>query len=662
MIRFLQTPGPVKKIVFGGLLVLLSLAMLVYLIPSSGGPLGGGSSERGVLANVGGETVTTTDVQRSARALVRREFPRGGPEVAQIMPLANRQAAEQLINQKAMIAEAHRVGLHVTDEELTDELQHGPYAATFFPGGKFIGQDAYQALIEQNADMTIPQFEQSVKDDILRQKLMALVSGGITIPDADVHKEFEKQNTKIKFDYALFTKDEVLKTLHPADAELRAYYEQNKQLYTNSIPEQRKVSYVILDEQSIASKIPVSDEEVTSYYDQNVAQYVTPDQVSVSQILIKTPLPDKDGKVDQKGLEAAQNKANDILKQLKAGSNFADLAKKYSEDPSSKSGGSIGWVQRGGFPVADVDKAAFSLAKGVTSDVINAGYAFVILHIDDKKPAHTSPIADVKDQIVPIIQQQKAGQKADDEAQSLLTAAHKDGLDKAAASQGLQVVNTDFVDHSASLPGIGNAPAFMDAVFGATPKAAPDEAQIPSGYVIYQVGDVKPAATPAFEAIHDKVADQFKNQRVASLLPLKAQELSDHAKSEHDLKKAAKELGATFKSSDFVLPNGQVPDLGSMAGPAAAAFTLQTGQISGAINNGNNAAVLEVTDRQPPAETDYAAKKDEIREGLIQSKQQELFGLFLSNLRDQMEKSGKIKINQDEYKALTKMQGGQSGE
>ena len=202
----------------------------------------------------------------------------------------------------------------------------------------------------------------------------------------------------------------------------------------------------------------------------------------------------------------------------------------------------------------------------------------------------------------------------------------------------------------------------MDAVFGATAKAAPDEAQIPAGYVIYQVTDVKPAATPTFEAIHDKVADQFKNQRVASLLPLKAQELSDHAKSEHDLKKAAKELGATFKSSDFVLPNGQVPDLGSMTGPAAVAFTLQTGQISGAINNGNNSAVIEVTDRQPPAEADYAAKKDAIREGLMQSKQQELFGLFLSNLRDQMEKSGKIKINQDEYKALTKMQGGQSGE
>lgn len=660
MIRFLQTPGPIKKIVFGGLLVLLSLAMLVYLIPSSGGPLGI-SSQRGVVANVDGETVTVNEVQHTARSLIQQEFPRGGPEVAAIMPLANRQAAEQLITQKAMLAEAHRVGLHVTDEELSDELQHGAYAETFFPGGKFIGQDAYQSLIEQRADMTVPQFEQSVKDDILRQKLMALVAGGVTISDADVHKEFEKQNTKVKFDYAFFSKDDVMKTLHPADAELRAFYEQNKQLYTNSIPEQRKISYVILDEQSIASKIPVSDAQISDYYRDHSDQYVTPEQVNVSQILIKEPLPGQDGKVDPKATETAQNKANDVLKQLKAGGNFADLAKKYSEDPSGKNGGSIGWVQHGGFPVADVDKAAFSLPKGATSDVINAGYAFVILHIDDKKAAHTSPLEDVKSQIIPAIQQQSAGDQADNAAQKLLSDARSGGLEKAAASQGLQVVTTDFVDHSANLPGIGNAPTFMDAVFGAQAKAAPEESQIPSGYAIYQVLDVKPAATPTFEAIKSKVEDQFKNQRVSLVLSEKAQELSDHAKAEHDLKKAAKELGATFKTSDLILPNGQVPDIGSMTGPANVAFTLQPGQISGPINSGNNAAVLEVTDRQPPAESDYASKKDSIREGLVQSRQQEIFGLFVSNLRDQMEKSGKIKINQDEYKALTKMQG-ESGE
>lgn len=660
MIRFLQTPGPVKKIVFGGLLVLLSLAMLVYLIP--GGMFGSGEeTQRGIVADVDGESVTTVEVQRDARSMIQQQYPRGGAEAEFMEPIANRQAAEQLINQKVLNVQAHRVGLHVTDDELSDELQHGAYSDTFFPGGKFIGQDAYQSLLESH-NLTIAQFESSVKEDILRQKLMALISGSVTVSDANVHNEFVKQNTKVKFDYAFFSKDDVEKTLHPTDTELHSFYDQNKQMYANSIPEQRKISYVVLDQQHIASSIPVSDDDINNYYDQHRDQYVTPEQVNVSQILIKEPLPAPDGKVDQKAKDAAHAKAEDVLSKLKSGGNFADLAKKYSEDPSSKSGGSIGWVQHGGFPVADVDKAAFSLAKGATSDVIDAGYAFVILHIDDTKAAAAKTVAEVKNEIVPLVQQEKAGQVADDAAQKLLAAARSTSLAQAATAQGLQVVNTDFVSSNSSLPGIGNAPSFTEAVFGAAVNAPPDESQVPSGFAIYQVTEIKPAATPTFDAIKSQVEQQFKDQRVQLVLPQKAQELSDKAKSEHDLKKAAKELGATFKSSDFVLPNGQVPDLGSMSGPASVAFSLKPGQISNSINAGNNAAVIEVTDSQPPAESDFAAKRDEIREGLLQTQQQESFGLFLSNAREQMEKSGKLKINKDEYNALTKMQGGPQGE
>ena len=138
------------------------------------------------------------------------------------------------------------------------------------------------------------------------------------------------------------------------------------------------------------------------------------------------------------------------------------------------------------------------------------------------------------------------------------------------------------------------------------------------------------------------------------------QELSDRAKTEHDLKRAAKELGATVKTSDFVLPDGQVPDVGSMTGQASVAFTMKPGEISGPINSGANGVVIAVLENQKPDEADYAAKRDQIRDALLQGKQQELFGLFVSSLRDQMEKSGKIKINQDEMKTLTRT-GGEQG-
>ena len=165
---------------------------------------------------------------------------------------------------------------------------------------------------------------------------------------------------------------------------------------------------------------------------------------------------------------------------------------------------------------------------------------------------------------------------------------------------------------------------------------------------------MKPPSTPSFEEIRTKLEDEFKNERSSSLLSQKTQELSDRAKAAHDLKKAAKELGATVKTSDFVLPDGQVPDIGSMTGQASVAFSMKPGEISGPINSGSNGVVISVLESQKPNDADFNAKRDQIRDSLVQNKQQELFGLFISNLRDQMQKSGKIKINQEEMKTLTR--------
>jgi len=236
------------------------------------------------------------------------------------------------------------------------------------------------------------------------------------------------------------------------------------------------------------------------------------------------------------------------------------------------------------------------------------------------------------------------------------------GIEKAAAAKGLQVISTDFVTRTDTLPGIGNSPQFTSAVFGQAEKAPPDQVQLPQGYAVFEVLAIKPPATPTFEDIRSRVESEFKNERVAALLSQKTQELADLAKAAHDLKKAAKEAGAVMKNSDFVLPDGQVPDIGSMTGPAAAAFTMKPGEISGPITNGNTGVVLEISDKQEPTSQDFEARKDQIRDLLTQNKEQEMFGLFVTNLRTQMEKSGKIKINQDEMKNLTRSQAGEQGE
>ncbi len=664
MIRFLQTPGPIKKIILSGILLIFCGAMVITLIPGGLGSDLMGQPARGVVAKVDGQDITTVEVQERARALAQQQIAQYGAMGKQllpmIMPQATSQAIQQLIAGKAIVAEANRLGLKATDADLRDELEHGRYGVTLFPGGKFIGQEAYEGLLSQN-NLTVEVFERDVKNDILQQKLVTLVTGSAAVSPAEIRQQFQKSNTKVKFEYAVLSPVDIRKGLHPTDQELKAFYERNKASYNNSIPEKRKIEYLFLDKNKVLGQIQVTLEDVKAYYDQHQDQYRIPEEVKVSHILIKTPSPAADGKVDEKGVEEARKKAEDILKQLKAGAKFEDLAKKYSEDPGSgKQGGDLGWIGRGR-TVPEFEKSAFSLAKGQLSDLVKSSYGFHIIRSEDKHEAHLKTIDEVKDQIEPLIKQQKAGRMMETGGNALLEQARSGGLDKAASAKGLNVVNTDFVGRTDVLPGIGVTPQFMDAIFAAREKAPPELAQLSQGAVVFQVLGIRPPATPSFEEIYQRVENEFKNERASILLNQKAQELSDRAKSEHDLKRAAKELGAAMKTSDFVLPDGQVPDIGSMTGQASVAFTLKAGEISGPITAGSNAAVLSILEKQEPMEQDFTAKKDQIRDSLLRNKQQDLFGLFLVNLRQQMQKSGKIKVNEQEVKSLTKSQGGEEG-
>jgi peptidyl-prolyl cis-trans isomerase D len=659
MIRFLQTEGPVKKIILSGLLLLICAAMVIAFVPGGLGNDITGTPGKGIVAKVGGEDVTVEQVRDTARQMLQQQGAQLGANASMLLPFFAQRAADQLIDRQALLVEAQHLGLKSTPQEVRDELQHGRYAQYFFPNGNFVGQAEYEGML-QRANLTPTMFEDSVAKEIMISKLQALIAGSASVSDAAIRQEFDKQNTKVKFEYAVLKEDDIKKGLHPTSEELKAFYDSHQKNYANSIPEKRKIKYAMLDTAKIASGVQVTHEELQAYYNQHRDQYRVAEQAKVSHILIKTPLPGPDGKVDEKGVAEAQRRAEDLLKQLKGGANFEDLAKKYSEDPgSAKEGGSLGWIGKGR-TVPEFEKAAFSLPKGQISDLVKSSYGFHIIRVDDRQDAHMKTLDEVKGEIEPILKQQKAQQMAQKQAEDLLQDAKAKGLDAAAASKGAPVVTSDFFSRKDLVPGLGPAPQFMDAVFTAAEKSPAEMAATSQGFAVFQLLGVKPQSTPGFEEIRSRVEEEFKNERANVVLTQKTQELSDRAKTGHDLKKAAKELVAEVKTSEFVGPDGQVPDIGSMTGQASVAFNLKPGDISGPIETGANGVVISLLDVQAPADADFAAKRDQIRDTLLQGKEQELFGLFVTNLRDQMEKAGKIKINKEELNTLTRA-GGEPG-
>ena len=656
MIRFLQTEGPFKKIVLSGLLLLICAAMAITLIPGGLGNDLTGTPGKGIIAKVSGENITVEQVRDTARQMAEQQAQQYGKNASMLLPFLIQQdtqrAVDQLIGREALLTQAQHLGLKATPEEVKDELQHGHYASVFFPGGTFIGEAEYQGLLQQH-NLTPAMFEENVRKEVLIGKLEAMIISTASVSDAAIRQEFTKENTKVKFEYAVLKQDDIKKGLHPTNEELKAYYDSHQKSYANSIPEKRKIKYAVLDTGKIQGGVQVTHDDLQAYYNAHRDQYRVAEQVKVSHILIKTPLAGADGKVDEKGVADAQKRAEDLLKQLKAGAKFEDLAKKNSEDPgSAKEGGSLGWIGKGR-TVPEFEKAAFSLPKGQISDLVKSSYGFHIIRVDDKQDAHMKTLDEVKSEIEPILKQQKTQEIAQKQAEDLLAQAKTQGLDAAAAAKGVSVVTSDFFGRRDVVPGLGPAPQFMDAVFTATEKSPPEMASTSQGFAVFQLLGVKQPSTPTFEEIRARVETEFENERSAALLSQKTQELSDRAKTEHDLKKAAKELGATVKTSDFVLPDGQVPDVGSMSGEASVAFSMKPGDISGPIDSGGNGVVISLLEVQAPTDEDFSAKRDQIREQLLENQQQELFGLFVNNVREQMEKSGKIKINQEELKALT---------
>jgi peptidyl-prolyl cis-trans isomerase D len=650
MIRFLQTPGRVQKVLLVGFLSIVCIMMVVTLVPGGmlGDFVGGRSVSADSVAKVDGQDVTIQEVDQVARNMMQqRHIP------AQFKSFIMPQAVDSVVLRRVFLHEGERLGLRATDDDLRYEMQHSAMAQALYPDGVFIGADKYRDLVASQFNLSVPQFEQEVRDDITMRKLRAVIGAGVYVSDSEVRAAFDRQKTRVKFDYAVLTVADLEKSATTEDSELRAYYEKNQQRFANTLPEQRKVKYIVIDPARLPNPAKPLGDELKSYYQQHADQFRVPESVKVRHILVKLPLPGPDGKVDAKQAGAAKAKADDVLSQLHKGGDFAELAKKYSDDTATaKEGGVVGQLVQGSGSAPEIEKVAFGLNKGQISDVIPTSYGFEIIRVDDKISAHARSLEEVRAEIEPMVAAAKNQTIAGQLAHTVETQAASGGLDKAAAANGLQVQQSGYIGRSDSLPGIGTSPQFGDAVFGMKANAAPAPVPLAQGFAVAQVTEVKPPSTPTFEQVKDGIVSELKHQKAQALLAQKLQELSDKARASHNLNEAAKAVGATVKTSELVAPDGQVPDIGALASATPQVFDMKPGEISAAINLGQKGVVIDLLEKAAPTDTEFELVKSQVKAALLDSKRGEVDESFVVSLRDHLQKQGKVIIDQKKVEAM----------
>jgi peptidyl-prolyl cis-trans isomerase D len=620
------------------LLVLICVSMVITLVP---GLVGGSmTTSPDTVASVGGQDISVLDVQRQLNQVLH------GQNVPEMLKgLYAKQVLDQMVLTRALEVEAQRLGISVTPQEESERIKQ--LLPSAWEGGTW-AKDRYVAEVQSRTGMSVPEFEGFLRDDMLKEKFRQLVTDSISVTPAEIQDEFRRRNEKVQIEYALVKPAELASSIHPTDSELSAFYTKNAARY--QIAEKRSARYAMLDLAKLRESIPVNDDVLRTYYSSHIDQYKVENRAHVEHILFKTI-----GKTDAEIAEIRQ-KAEEVLKKAKSGANFEDLAKKYSEDDATKpKGGDLGWIVEKQ-TVPEFEQAAFSAPKGSISDLVKTQYGFHIIKVLDRETAHTKSFEEVRSSIVPVVAEEKAAEQANNVSAQMASAvrqSNRQSLDDLAKKFNLQLGETPVVSVTEPLGDLGNTPELHQALFQLRPGELSQPLQLPQGFVILTPKDVQPAHQGALAEVRDRVLADYQQEKSIELARTKAEELAKRVQGGESFDQAAKALDLSLVTSEPFARTGSVQNLGA-AKLLESAFGMKSGQVSSATQISGNWLVYRVTTHDAPNPEDLAKQADQIKQQLLQGKQGAAFEAFRLALEDRLKQDGKLVINADVLKRLTR--------
>ena len=558
---------------------------------------------------------------------------------AEILPTFIPQMLDQMVAERALVMEAQRMGMVVSDADVAGAIRE--MVPSLFPDGKFVGKDVYAGMLAQQ-NMTIEQFESDLKRQVLLTRLRDIAMEGTIVTPAEIEAAFKRKNEKVKVEFVRLTADKYKAESQPTTQEMQDYFKANAARYT--APEKKNLTLLVADQAKLEASVTVSDADLQRMYTQNQEAFRTPERVKARHILFKTQ-----GKTPAEDA-AIKAKAEGILKQIKAGADFAKLAKENSEDSSAAAGGDLGdWITRGQM-VPEFDKAIFSMKLGETSDLVKTMFGYHIIQVTAKQEGGIRPFAEVKSQLADQAKKQRVSdmmQLAADRAQSALQKdpAHPEAV---AAALNMQVIQAPGYSSATPVAELGPNPDFDQAVATLKKGEVSPAVTADNKVVVALVNDVIPAHPSTFEEVQSQIRDSIVNNRSTAAVQRHATELLEKANAMGgDLAKAAKSMGLEVKTSNEVDRAGNIEGIGA-ASYISDAFTKPEGSVIGPIGVPDGGTiVVKVLSHTAADMSQLPAQRTVIRDDIKSQRARERNTLFETGVKDMLIKQGKIKIHQD---------------
>ncbi len=638
MFNLFRSQKQTVRYLLGGILVLVALSMVITLVPglySDAAP----TAANYVFATVGDSELTLQEVQIRFRDL--QIGAEGDPVTTRLTAL---NTIDSMIMEKVLLQEAEELGLTPDEKEVAEWLKMQlPF---LFPNGVFVGADQYAMFVRQRFQRSIPEFEAEVSRSLaIDTRLRRLIASSVIVTEEEARQLYRRQNEKTKVEFVKIAADGIASTVSPTDAQLSEYFTKNQERYR--IPELRTLKLMAVDAGSMPAPA-VAESEIDLYYGRNRSLYEIPERVRASHILFMTQ-----GKSEEETAKI-KAKAEEILKQVRSGGDFAAIAQKNSEDPvSAKEGGDLGWVMRGQM-VPEFETATFSMQPGQISELVKTEFGFHIIKVQERERARLRPLEEVREEIRSAVAAEKQDLDRMRMVDDVIAAARLAGTDLEPVAQkfNLNVETYEKVNRDQPSGPLAGAREFLQSAFQSAPGQVFTETR-ENSTIIGVVTDVLPPRDAQFDEVRDAVRSNYVREETRRLVREHADQIAAKAKEEGStLQRAAASFGLKTQTTDFIKPDATVPDLGDARVLGERAYTAAPGTIVGPLPAVNDMVIYRVVAHEEADMSGFEDQKKTLLDTQTQARRDEAYRIFQAAVRKRYEDEGKITRYQDRIDAF----------
>ncbi len=596
-----------------------------------GGGEFGGSGRANNLATVGREKISSDEYYQSLAqrlSAMEKEFKGLSSNLIQQLNIPQ-QILEQIIQQRLLIQIGKEMGLRVSDEELRDRI-----VSYFQRDGQFIGYQEYRDILRYNR-MPVKDFERSMAQDVLIQKVVRILTAGITVAEEEVWEAYRKENESAKIEYLVADKGQIEVADKPSDEEVQAYFEANSAKYR--LPERRSADYIFIRGEDLKEEIVIQESEVEQYYNDNISQFTDPETTRVSRIFLPFTAEDHD---------AVMSQAEGILARARGGEDFAGLARTSSQDDKAAEGGDWGYFDWRSLDAPEIE-AIENLEANQISEIVETEAGASVFKVTEKTPGITKTLEEVKTTIQGILEDQKTRDLVTQRIQSLEKLARREkSLDLAAQKQNLRISTSDLLKRGEGLGDIDTSGALSETLFTLEIKGISSPIYTYQGAGLAQLQSIEAERAASLPEVRDEVEediiDGWKDERAKNKLREFKSSGGDDWNSEASENELEYKAVETHKREQYLSLVGDKPEVDDLV------FSRPLNEVSEPIAVESGYAIFRVLERTLVSREDFEKNRAAEMEKVLEQKK----NIFLQSYIVKAREEKKVRINYDLFLRL----------